>query len=251
MKKLPMNFLLQTAILFMIFLFANPLRANDVSQQQRAQQVEKALKALKSADINDRRNAADELSRLSSDLAGWPDIRSLSTNLIEYLQRWDENSYKAALLLGDIGRNDSVPILRSVLKKADGIKDEMDDRKVIAPRMKEACLKALLKLREPEAQTEIKKMLEGTSPQQRANAIEAISYAGRKDMVKLLVPLLDDDRDAVNIAPSGGSFYLRVCDLAVNTIVDLAKLSVSFSIQRGEKYTPNQIDEVKRLLTHQ
>lgn len=204
---------------------------------------------LKSSDRNARRESMDalycELGKDNSDLSAERlDSRELET----FLQRWDENSYMAALLLGRLGQKGSIPILHRVLEEARAIKskaDEMDDRRAIAPRMEYACLQSLVRLGDSNATTRVKQMLVAEDTDSRAKGIECISYARRVDLILDILPLLDDTRDAVNIAPSGGTYYLRVCDIAANAVGEVTKIDLPFRAEYGQKYTKEQLNQLR------
>jgi hypothetical protein len=210
------------------------------------EQIGRNAALLKSHDMNTRRRAIDEMFSMSSKVSEMARDPSVTVGLNDYAQKWDENSYKAVLLLGRMGAEQSKPMLKSILAESRGIVGPMDDRYVLAPRMQLACLKALLRLKDDEAEREVLSLLGSNEAESRVKGIECISYADDKKLIPHLVPLLDDKRDAVNVAPSGASYFIRVCDLAVNTITDVGQLNVSFDVQYGARYSDEQLGEVRR-----
>ncbi|NBK25032.1 MAG: hypothetical protein EOM68_23780 [Spirochaetia bacterium] len=205
--------------------------------------------SLRASDKNVRREAMDALYREYgkdySDLSA----EHLDKQDLEYfLQRWEENSYMAALLLGQFGQTDSIPVLERVREEARAINDkadEMDDRRAIASRMEYACLKALLRLGDRNAAVQVKQMLVAGDSEGRVRGLECISYARQTDLIPDVLPLLDDGRDALNIAPSGGTFYLRVCDIAANTINEVIKVDLPFPVEQGQRYTQDQLSQLR------
>ncbi len=217
-------------------------------QSEMINPVRENILLLKSIDKNERRLAIDGLyNELTHHLepAKGLDIRN---DLMEYIQKWDEHSYKAALLLGKIGDKRALPILKAVLTESQQITGIMDDRYIIAPQMQLACLKALLLLRDRAAYQEVKDLLNADDVETRGKGIDCILYAKRQDMIPDLLPLLDDKRDAINISPSGGAYYLRICDLALNAIFDIINVSISFEVQYGKKYSDRQISEMRSMV---
>lgn len=194
---------------------------------------------LKDSNVNVRREAIDAIFRRPrTELACMP--RSFINHLGEYASLWDENSYKAVLLLGDLNARSKVSELRAILRQAENIKDPLSQRYVLAPRMKDAATKALFKLKDKEATSRITAAFQAKDVESISFAIQAVVYADREDFVPRLLPLLDDLRDAENIAPSGGRYCLRVRDLAVNAIYDLTHIDFGFKIYRGPKYTDDE-----------
>jgi hypothetical protein len=116
---------------------------------------------------------------------------------------------------------------------------------VLVPRVSEAVTKALFKLKDAQATANVLASLRKEDVKNRVFGIEALAFADRTEFATALLPLLDDTRDAENIAPSGGSFFLRVRDLSVNAIAALTGLDFGFVVQRGERYTDKQAGAVR------
>ncbi|MGI6598338.1 MAG: HEAT repeat domain-containing protein [Kiritimatiellia bacterium] len=222
-------------------LFAQAEETSTVTEQ-----IGRNAALLKSHDMNTRRRAIDEMFSMSSKVSEMARDPSVAVGLSDYAQKWDENSYKAVLLLGRMGAEQSRPMLKSILAESRGIVGPMDDRYVLAPRMQMACLKALLRLKDDEAEKEVLSLLGSNEAESRVKGIECISYADDKKLIPHLVPLLDDKRDAVNVAPSGANYFIRVCDLAVNAIASISQTKTSFIVQNGARYSDDQLGEVRR-----
>lgn len=210
------------------------------------EQIGRNATLLKSQDMNTRRKAIDEMFSMSSKVSLMSADSSVAGDLTDYAQKWDENSYKAVLLLGRMGAAQSKTMLKSILEESRGIVGPMDDRYVLAPQMQLACLKALLRLKDDEAEKEVLSLLGSNEVESRVKGIECISYADDKKLIPKLVPLLDDKRDAVNVAPSGASYFIRVCDLAANAITDVGQMKLSFDVQYGTRYSDEQLGELRR-----
>ena len=213
-------------------------------------EIQKNIILLRSKDMNERRRGIDELESRMKDPIEIQSIDGVTAELLAYLSKWDENSYKAALLIGLLNDQNAIVPIRAILEDRKNIISKMDDRYVLVPRMKNACLKALVRLGEEDAKKEVSSLVRSKQIADISNGIDCISYAAKKDMFPILTTLLKDKRDASNIAPSGGSYYLRICDLALNAINAHEPLALSFLVQRGLRYSDSQLDEAERLATN-
>ena len=202
---------------------------------------------LKSQDMNARRRAINEMFSMSPQVSEMAGDSSVADSLIDYAQKWDENSYKAVLLLGRMDAEQSKAMLRSLLSESRGIVGPMDDRYILAPRMQLACLKALLRLKDDEARKEVVSLLSSSNVESCVKGIECVSFAADKTLIPNLLALLDDKRDAVNIAPSGANYFIRVCDLAMNAIASISQTKTSFAVQNGARYSDDQLIEARRI----
>ena len=111
-----------------------------LGQSEVPKQVPENLSLLTSKDMNERRQAIDTLYRLfTQNEEGVNETlieKSVNETLIierllTYVQRWDENSYKAALLLGRIGDKKAIPILKMMLTNSEQIKGITNERYLI------------------------------------------------------------------------------------------------------------------------
>jgi hypothetical protein len=59
---------------------------------------------------------------------------------------------------------------------------------------------------------------------------------------------LDDERETTTGVPSGTQPKRRVCDEAVDAFVARLKLDVSFPLRDSQRYRPEELDEVRRLI---
>lgn len=194
---------------------------------------------LDDSDKNVRERAINALSRFPKALVaggGQPVIDSLGL----LVKRWDANSGKAALLLGDLGATDKLPVLRSALAETRTVSetDMKTSRYVLVARRKVDFTKALFKLGDQDAADTVRQSLKQTTDiKKRAQAIDAVAYADKAAFVSELVPLLNDTRDAEKFGLGGTNYYLRIRDLAVNAIADVAKGKLPFEVYRGKHYT--------------
>jgi hypothetical protein len=243
---------MQPPIVFLIFLWmtGSNLAADSAF-------VEGMVAELTAKDSNVRHRAVESLyDKLDRERGCLPVFLRHRASLESYLQRWHgDSSVKAALLLGLMGDKQAAMTLRKIKTECAEIErkaDPMDDRNSYAPAVRLACLKALLRLGDDTALDEVRSLLRSNHVEDRVKGIRCVSYAECADLVSDVVPLLNDKRDAVNIEPSSHTsytYFVRVCDLAVNTLADLRKLKTSFELLRppyGERYCDEKIAEVRR-----
>ena len=200
---------------------------------------------LNDPDFNVRRCAIDGLHGYPREILRSRQSAEMFEAFREYLGRWDQHSYKAALLISDLADTASMAALRGVLEEAEGIDSTSDPRTVMVPSMKSACLKALVGLGEAEAVDTARMLLRANDVTGIVLGIDCFVYSGKEEFIADVLSLLDDKRDAVNISPSGGEYYLRVRDLALNALMDLSEVQPSFVVQHGARYSDDQVGEVK------
>jgi hypothetical protein len=218
-------------------------RPTDAAQQV-SETIDRSLGGMASPDRNIRREAIGDLYRLHKQGAiDRASTRISRTALRKYATRWDEKSDKAVLLLGSYGGDSDIPTIRGLMNDAEAITGDMDDRKVLVPRVKAACLKALLKLNDTNAVAEVTALLRADDVASRLQAVECVAFAQSNELIPETLALLQDSRDAVNISPSGGKYYLRICDVALNAVASISKVDVSFTVRNGERYGEQMINE--------
>ena len=205
-----------------------------------------AWNRLESADRNERRMAMEEAYSVAArgDRAGLPEdaIRAIR----DHAGRWEENSDKAILALGLLGDRSSMALVRSVWQECGQVgKNPLDDRLVLLPRMRKACVMALCKLGDAEAAAEVERLLDSDTPMEIAEGIECAAHGGVGRFADRLAALLEDDRDAVNVAPSGAGYWLRVCDLAAAALVEAFPASRPKGIQPGVRWEKGQLEALK------
>jgi HEAT repeat protein len=228
---------------------ANPTVREDViivlGQIRDKQAITGITDRLNDSDSNVRRRAIDALSKYDPDILA-KTSRKVVPSLIKYLQRNDENSYKAALIIGNIGDKSVINELKVTLKEVKTKKKANGMESMIDKKMEDANLKALAKLNDSDALSEIFAALKSKNVSIRLAAIEKIVYIGRKDMVKYIVIFLDDKENAINVAVSGAEYYLRVVDVVVNILCELFYPNFPFEIKKDMRYTDEEIEAVKQ-----
>jgi len=220
--------------------------------------------------------ALDNLFQYPRDVLQQHCDEQLTDRLVKISWRWSDSSVKALLLLSDLDRKEKIPELLKILQEANSLqavtgktsvipridpptlgglykRGIIDDRLVPFPKVKSACLKALFKMGTKEGEQSVLDAIAGDDIDSRVFAMEAIEYASRKDLLKNLLPLLDDNRDAVPGTEfmGIGTTFIKVRSLAVNTIGNVSGVSFSFKIGRGMNYTDAQVAEVREFLKKQ
>lgn len=153
---------------------------------------------------------------------------SVINSLHAYLLRWDENSYKAAVLLGLLGDKSSQGVLAATIQKAKQLRvADNGAGRFLAPNMCWAAIGALLELRAPLATNELDHLVTSQAVPDRVCACKAVESSRRSDVFGVLLPLLADQRDAINVGPAGSPYYIRVCDVAARTIDQDLKISAN------------------------
>jgi HEAT repeat protein len=116
---------------------------------------------------------------------------------------------------------------------------------------REGCLTALASMGDPPAQMEFTERLHASKGRERARFLEYCDYIHQPWLLKPLGPVLDDTSPMVRVGVDARPDLidsLRACDLAVNLIASIGKVSFSFPVNRMTNYTAAQIAEVKRLV---
>lgn len=201
---------------------------------------------LESTDRNERRMAMDDAysAVASGDGAVLPEDALRGLRL--HADRWEENSDKAILVLGLLGDKMSMPLIRSVWSECGRMEQNpLDDRLVLQPRIRKACVRALFKMEDAQAAAEVGRLLASDNPAEIAEGIECVAYSGDNRFCDRLEELLEDERNAVNVAPSGAYYWLRICDLAANALADVRPVSLPEGIQPGVRWEDWQLEELK------
>jgi hypothetical protein len=85
-------------------------------------------------------------------------------------------------------------------------------------------------------------------PAVRVAALEDLPYVNDRTLAPYVVPMLDDLRDAKNVGPSHGPFWIRVCDVAVSSLDVLLDQPFPFKVEFAKRYTPAELDQARAKL---
>ena len=160
---------------------------------------------------------ADDLPALETEVTANPD---------EYVRE------HVALIVGRLSQPGSVTALRRQF----ALEQDVHARRAEAM--------ALARLGDSIGRDAIVARLHGTDPQERAAALSDLVYVNDRGLLREAAALLDDQRDAVNVGPSHGPYYIRVCDVAVNTIDALLGHAFGFTAY-DRRYSAEQIAQAR------
>ena len=106
---------------------------------------------------------------------------------------------------------------------------------------------ALAKLGDGKAKQAILSQLDDALPRTRYNALEKLIYINDPTLARYAGKLLGDKNPALMIGSLYTQKYRRVCDQAVDTLIFLLKLAVSFRSSVEIIYADKEISEVESL----
>jgi len=155
--------------------------------------------------------------------------KELKENPDEYVRE------HAALILGEMGDLAAVPALR------DRKKIELDEH------ARWGMTLALARLKDHDAVAAVEQALHQEQASKRAEALEDFRYVGDPRLVRGVVLLLADERDAVNVGGSHAPWYIRVCDVAVNALDAVLNHPFSFKVERGQRYTSQELKDAAEI----
>jgi HEAT repeat protein len=155
---------------------------------------------------------------------------TMNTSRDEYIRE------QLALLLGESGDVSKIPVLRT------RVQIEKDTHARLADSL------AMARLGDAVAQAELKQRLTLRETKERVAALRDVPYVNRIGLLKDAVPLLDDTRPGLNVGPSHGPYYIRVCDVVVNIANQM--LGGRFRwVEPRKRYSPEELNEVRRVLS--
>lgn len=106
---------------------------------------------------------------------------------------------------------------------------------------------ALAKLGDPEARASMVADLAAPLPRTRYDTAGQLRYVGDASLAPHVRKLLSDRAEAQPIGLKHAPRYRRVCDQAVDTLVFLRQLKVSFPVNLEQIYSEDQIRQVEQL----
>jgi HEAT repeat protein len=117
--------------------------------------------------------------------------------------------------------------------------------------VRDAARAALARLGDADARKEFSARLVASSGALRVRMLELGKYILQPWLAPALPALMDDESPAIRIGGHGFPEipeYLRVCDVAVNLLGAIEKLSLSFDLKPNVQYTEAQRNEIRRLM---
>jgi hypothetical protein len=141
-----------------------------------------------------------------------------------------------ALSIGRLGDAQAARFLNNQLKQ------ETD------PDVQRAIRLALARLGDEPMRQEYLARFGDAEPAVRVSALEDFLYVRDEKSLPYIRPLLDDLRDAKNVAPAGHQYYIRVCDVAVQILDAYLGHPFDFDVQLAKRYSIEELDDAKGVL---
>lgn len=149
----------------------------------------------------------------------------------------DENVREhAALALGRIGNASTVNALHRRL----GVEKDEDARHAMSL--------AMARLGDKAASKRFAERFRSREPKALAAALKDYAYVADPRFLPDVLPLLDDARDALNMAPSNAVFFVRVCDLAVVALDAALAHPFSFEVSQVKRYPPEELNQAREVV---
>jgi HEAT repeat protein len=190
-------------------------------------------KALRDPEVAIRSHAALFLHQ-HADRADLKELKvELAGNRDEFVRE------QVAMVLGKLNEPDMKPVLRGQLAA------ETDEY------VSHALLLALARLGDEPSRRSVMARLMDDSPRVRVEALKDLEYLEDRKLARSVRPLLGDLRNAVNVGLSHSPEYIRVCDVAINTLDVLLAHPFPFVLQRTRRYGEGQIEQAINVLEQQ
>ncbi len=155
--------------------------------------------------------------------------RELTSSHDEYVRE------QLALLLGKTGDESNVKLL---LARIPVEKDE---------HARHAASLALARLGETANRQQLIERLQRDDPRERVNALKDLPYVNDRSLLAHVVLLLDDTRPGLNVGPSHGRYFIRVCDVAVNIANEMLGQPFLW-VEPVKRYSPQELSQAKSLI---
>lgn len=107
---------------------------------------------------------------------------------------------------------------------------------------------AMARLGDPDSKDELRRHLQGNVVADRVAALRDLPYVNDRSLLVEAAPLLGDVRPGLNIGPSHGPFFIRVCDVMVIVMGEMLGDVFTFKTDR-RRYTPEELAEARRVLS--
>ena len=143
---------------------------------------------------------------------------------------------QVALIIGKIDDPRAIPELQKRYKKEG---DEVVKKNISL---------AMARLKDEDSQKAVLKNLKEEGVAIINQALVDFEYIKDKDMVNDLLPLLNDTRDARNVAPGGHDYFIRVCDVTINVLNSVLDQPFDFPAGELRRYTPGEIKKAKSVV---
>jgi HEAT repeat protein len=114
----------------------------------------------------------------------------------------------------------------------------------------EGCVTALARMGDNSAQADFVRRLHSAKDRELKRYLDHVSYIHQIWAARALGPILENKSPILRIGVDGlpGPEYLRACDVAVNLLVEIGGITLSFLINGHTNYTDSQLGEARRAL---
>jgi len=106
---------------------------------------------------------------------------------------------------------------------------------------------AMARLGDVPSKDEIRGRLKAEDPATRVAALRDLPYVNDRRLLAEAAPLLDDERPGLNIGPSHGPFFIRVCDVVVIVTAEMLGNVFPFEVSR-RRFTPEELAAARKVL---
>ncbi len=141
-----------------------------------------------------------------------------------------------ALLLGESGDVSQIQVLAARWRTE---KDE---------HARHADSLAMARLGDPASRSQLSQRLTREQPEERVAALRDLPYVNDIGLLRHVVPLLDDTRPGLNVGPSHGPYFIRVCDVAVNIANQMLGGRFHWA-EPVKRYSPQELSEARSVLS--
>jgi hypothetical protein len=144
-----------------------------------------------------------------------------------------------ALVIGKIGGAKSV----QAIKEQMAVEIDAD--------AKHAMSIALARMKDEQGTKAFVNRLQSEEPIERVKALEDYLYIRDRTLLPEIAKLISDVRDAKNKAPGGYAYFIRVCDVAVNTLDLVMGHPFPFEIDALKRYSAEELYQAEKIVLQQ
>jgi hypothetical protein len=108
---------------------------------------------------------------------------------------------------------------------------------------------ALARMKDEQGTKDFEGRLQANDPAERVKALEDYLYIRDRSLLPEVAKLLSDTRDAKNMAPAGHNDFIRVCDVAVNTLDLVLAHPFPFPIDALKRYSAEELYQAEKIVT--
>jgi hypothetical protein len=166
------------------------------------------------------------------------DAKHLKTYLMHLKSNEDEFVREhVALVIGKIGGPQAVEAIKTQL----AVEKDADAKHAMAI--------ALARMKDEQGTKDFEGRLQANDPAERVKALEDYLYIRDRSLLPEVAKLLSDTRDAKNMAPAGHNYFIRVCDVAVNTLDLVLAHPFPFPIDALKRYSAEELYQAEKIVT--